>query len=108
MHVSKCGVEIRTCNVNEEVEMQTDKTFLSFDDRKKSAEIRYATLIVDKNISHTTAKIILNFFQDVGKDPVLKNMSTECTNIISNVLCPTETDRVIKNIRNSKFSVFFY
>jgi len=110
MHVNKCSVETSTCNVNEEVEMQTDETFLSFDDRKKSAEIRYAALIVDKNISHTTAKIILNFFQDVGKDPeVLKNMSmgrTKCTNVISNVLCPVETDRVIKNIQNSKFSVF--
>jgi len=90
--------------------MQIDKTFLSFNDRKKLVEIRYATLIADKNISHTTAKIILNFFQDVRKDPeVLKNMSmgrTKYTNIISNVLCPVETDRVIKNIQNSKFLVF--
>jgi len=110
MHVSKCSVETNTCNVNEEVEMQTDETFLSFDDRKKSTEIRYAALIADKNISHTIAKIILNFFQDVGKDPeVLKNMSmgrTKCTNIILNVLCLFETDCVIKNIQNSKFLVF--
>jgi len=42
--------------------MQTDETFLSFD-RKKTAEIRYAALIGDKNISHTTAKIILFFFR---------------------------------------------
>jgi len=73
MHVSKCSVETSTCNVNKEVEMQTDETFLSFDDRKKSAEIRCATLIADKNISHTTAKIILNFFQHVGfQEKILK------------------------------------
>jgi len=49
MHVSKCSVETSTCNVNEEVEMQTGETFLSFD-QKKSAEIRYVALIADKNI----------------------------------------------------------
>jgi len=111
MHVSKCSVETSTCNVNEEVEMQTDETFLSFDDQKKSAEIRYATLIADENIVHITAKIILNFFQDVGKDPEeLKNMSmgrTKCTNIISNILCPVETDEC--NKKYSKLKIFnFY
>jgi len=67
-------------------------------------------LIANKNISHTTAKIIFNFFQDVEKDPeILKNMSMgrkKCTNIISNVLCPINADSVIKTIQNSKFSVF--
>jgi len=71
---------------------------------------RYAALIADKNISHDTAKIILNFFKDVGKDPnILKSMSmgrTKCSSLISNVLCPVETDRVVQNIKNTKFTIF--
>jgi len=61
MHISKCSVETSTCNVNEEVEMQTDETFLSFDDRRKSAKIRYATLISDKNISILLQKFSIFF-----------------------------------------------
>jgi len=67
---------------------QTDESLLSFDERKKSAEIRYAAFIAEKNISHQTAKEILSLFQQIGQDPnVLKNMSmgcTKCKNIISN------------------------
>ncbi|CAL1678897.1 unnamed protein product [Lasius platythorax] len=96
---------------NEDSNKQTNKSLLSFDGRKKSAEIRYAALIADKNIPHQTAKEILSFFQHVGKDPnVLKSMSmgrTKCKNIITNVLCPVETDRVVNKIQNTKFSVFF-
>lgn len=96
--------------LTEELNMQIDESFLPFEKRKKSAEIRYAALIADKNISHATATMILDFFQDVGKDPdVLKSMSmsrTKCTKIISNVLCPVETDRVVQNIQNTKFSIF--
>jgi len=88
-----------------------DDSLLSFEERKKSAEIRYAVLIADKNISHQTAKDVLNFFQQIGKDPeVLKNMSmgrTKCKNKILNVLlCPIETDRVVNSIQNTKFSIF--
>lgn len=31
---------------------------------------------------------------------------TKCSNIISNVLCPVETERVVNNIQNTKFSIF--
>jgi len=79
-----------------------DDSLLPFEERKKAAEIRYAALIADKNISHKTAEDILNFFQQIAKDlKVLENMSmgrTKCKNIISNVLCPVETDRVVDSI----------
>ncbi|XP_070513038.1 protein FAM200A-like [Cardiocondyla obscurior] len=66
---------------NTELCTEHNETFLSFDDRKKIAEIRYAALIADKNISFDTAEIILNYFQDVGKDPdVLKNETSDITN----------------------------
>jgi len=95
---------------NENLSTQTDELLLTFDERKKSAEIRYAALITEKNIAHQTAKEILSFFQDIGKDPnVLKSMTmgrTKCKNIISNVLCPVETERVFNNIQNTKFSIF--
>lgn len=82
----------------------------SFEERKKSAEIRFAMLIADRNISYQTAKNILGLFQEVGKDyNVLKGMSmsrTKCQNKISNVLCPVETDRVVSCIQNIKFSIF--
>jgi len=110
MHKNNCGKnEIQTSEPNKE-NIQIDDSFLSFEERKKSAEIRYAALIADKNISHDTAKIILNFFKDVGKDPnILKSMSmgrTKCSSLISNVLCPVETDRVVQNIQNTKFTIF--
>lgn len=83
---------------------------LSFDERKKAAEIRYAAFIAEKNISYKTATEILKFFQHIGKDSkVLQNMSmgrTKCANIISNVLCPIETQRVVNTIQNIKFSIF--
>lgn len=67
-------------------------------------------MITEKNIPHQTAKEILSFFQDIGQDPnVLKSMNmgrTKCKNIISNVLCPVETERVVNNIQNMKFFVF--
>lgn len=67
--------ETETKNMNESINIIND-SLLSFDERKKTAEIRYAALIADKNISHQTAKEILSFFQHVGKDPnVLQNMS---------------------------------
>jgi len=66
-------------------------------------EIRYAALIADKNIPHDTAKIIFNFFKDIGKDPnILQSISmarSKCSNLISNVLCPVETDHVVQNIQ---------
>lgn len=97
--------------LNKGLDQPIDETYLRFEERKKSAEIRYAALIADKNIPHETAKELLDFFKDVGKEPnVLKCMSmgrTKCTNIITNVLCPVETDRLVKNInQNPRFSVF--
>lgn len=60
---------------NEDSNMQINESLLTFDERRKSAEIRYAALIADKNIPHQTAEEILNFFQHIGKDHiVLKNM----------------------------------
>lgn len=88
---------------------QDNESLLSFDERRKSAEIRYAAFITDKNIFHHIAKEILNFFQHIGKDPVLRSMKisrTKCRNVITNVLCPVETDRVVNNIQNTKFSIF--
>ena len=94
---------------NEEINI-TDELLLSFDDRKKAAEIRYAMLIAEKNISHQTAKEILTLFQQIGKDSkVLESMSmsrTKCNKIISNVLGPVETDRVVDILQNEKFSIF--
>jgi len=88
--------------------MESNESFLSFDERKKEAEIRYAALIAEKNISHQTAKEILNLFQNIDSD-VLKSMTmgrTKCTNIIKNVLYPVERERVVDKIQNTKFSIF--
>ncbi|KAM0726713.1 hypothetical protein ACS0PU_007897 [Formica fusca] len=77
-HIEICkNNKTETKNTDESINM-TDESLLSFEERKKSAEIRYAALIADKNISHQTAKEILSFFQEVGKDPnVLKSMSMD-------------------------------
>lgn len=86
---------------SEDVSMENEST-LSFSDRTKSFEVRYAALIADNNISYQSAEKILSFFQEAGKDyNVLKNMKmsrTKCTNIIKNVLCPVEMDRVVNTI----------
>ncbi|XP_011868672.1 PREDICTED: uncharacterized protein LOC105562439 isoform X1 [Vollenhovia emeryi] len=110
-HKSKCGQSDTPIYItNTDVNLQVDESLLLFEEQKKSAEIRYAALIADKNIPHETAKLILHFFQDVAKNPnVLKSMSmgrTKCTNIISNVLCSVETDYIVSNIQNTKFFVF--
>jgi len=41
---------------------------LPFENRKKIAEIKFAALIAEKNISFEMAESILNFFQDLGED----------------------------------------
>ena len=78
-----------------------------FEERIKEAEIRFATLIAEKNIAHTTANEILSMFQYIGTDPnVLQSMKInrkKCTIIITNVLSPVETERVVNNIQNTKF-----
>lgn len=112
LHIEKQGnhkVE-ETSTSKEQFGMQVDRSLLLFENRRKKAEIQYAAFIAENNIPHEHAKMILNFFQNVGKDPhVIRSMRmsrTKCTNIILNVLCPVETDRVVQNIQNTKFSVF--
>lgn len=111
MHTHNCNIKniVNTCDVNDDDD-DDDETFVTFDEQKKSAEIEYSLLIADKNISLDTAQSILNFFKKVGKNSkVLESMNIsrkKCTKIISNVLCPVETDRIVKNIQNTKFSVF--
>nr|XP_012219350.1 PREDICTED: zinc finger MYM-type protein 6 isoform X2 [Linepithema humile] len=98
---------------NEDDNMLSNESLLSqitFEERKKSAEIRFAALIADKNIPYQTAEDILSFFQQIGEDyHVLKNMSmgrTKCKNIITNVLYPVEMNRVVNSIQKTKFSIF--
>ncbi|EFN66151.1 hypothetical protein EAG_15499, partial [Camponotus floridanus] len=110
VHINKEKNYIETGVSNEDSNIQIKELLLSFDKRKKSAKIRYTVLIADKNIPYQTAKEILNFFQHIRKDPnVLNSMSmgrTKCTNIITNVVCPVETNRVVNIIQNTKFSIF--
>ncbi|EFN64003.1 hypothetical protein EAG_09299, partial [Camponotus floridanus] len=110
IHINKEKNYIETRVSNEDSNIQINESLLSFDECKKSAEIRYAALIAEKNIAYQTAKEILNFFQHIRKDPnVLNSMSmgrTKCTNIITNVVCPVETNRVVNIIQNTKFSIF--
>jgi len=64
-------------SMNESVD---DEAVLTFEERKKSAEIRYAAFIIDKNISYKTASELLNLFQYIGKDSnILKNMTMNHT-----------------------------
>jgi len=57
----------------EDLNTQINEPLLTFDERKKAAEIKYAAFIAEKNISHQTATEILKLFQQIGQDPnVLK------------------------------------
>ena len=86
-----------------------DEELMPFEDRKKIAEIKFAALIVEKNISFETAKSILNFFQGLGQDPeVLKNMMmnrNKAPKVIKNVLCVHKQERLVEKLHN-KFSIF--
>jgi len=93
------------CDKNINVE-----SLVPFDDEKKAAEIRYAAFIAEKNISFETAQDILTLFKEIGKDSkIIKGMTMnekKCKGIISNVLCPIETNRVVDILQNNKFSIF--
>ncbi|EZA62768.1 uncharacterized protein LOC105274686 [Ooceraea biroi] len=111
-HIKKSamsGVEVNKSN-EEHCNMQSEESILSFIEERKSAEIRFATLIAEKDIPYQTAKDILCLFKEIGKNPnVLKHMSigkTKCKNIISNILCPVETERVVNNIQHTKYSIY--
>ncbi|KAL6420215.1 hypothetical protein ACFW04_011775 [Cataglyphis niger] len=103
-HIIKCK-ENETNKSNEEMNY-----FCHLKSEKNQQKFAYAALIADKNILHQSAKDIPTFFQKIGKDyNVLKDMNmdrTKYTNIISNVLCQIETDRVVESIQNTKFSIF--
>jgi len=105
-HVTK-EKNVEKKETDEDVSM-TDET-LSFVERKKAAEIKFAAFIAEHNISLQTAPEILKFFQQIGKDVnVLQSMTMsriKCKKIISNVLCPIETDRVVDIIQNTKFII---
>jgi len=109
VHITKCKENNAETNKENKDANMVDES-LSFEEQKVSAEIKFAALIAEKNISLQNAQDILKFFQDVGKNfNVLKNMSmgrSKCTNIISNVLCPVETYRVVNIIQNTRFSIF--
>ncbi|EZA53841.1 hypothetical protein X777_06645 [Ooceraea biroi] len=109
MHRKKLEENIEANKLNTDLSMQYDESCLSFHEQKKSAEIQFAAVIAEHNISHQTANAILKVFQQIDNPKVVKNMSmgrTKCHNIISKVLCPVETERVIHNIQNTKFSIF--
>jgi len=83
---------------------------LSFEDRKRIAEIKFAALIVEKNISFQAAESILSFFQDLGKDPEILRSTTMNRNktpkIINKVLYAREQKRLVEILQNNKFSIF--
>lgn len=86
-----------------------NESLLSYEDQKKVAEIKYAAFITEKNVSYLTAQQNLTFFQKIIKDSkLLRDMTmsrTKCQKIISNVLCPIETDRIVNIIQNNKFCI---
>jgi len=87
-----------------------EKSSLSFEKRKKIAEIKFAALIVEKNIPFKTAESILSFFQDLGKDPeILQNMTMsrkKAPKIINKVLYVREQERLVETLQNNKFFIF--
>lgn len=91
---------------------QPDESFLTFDDFKKSFEIRFSALIAEHSLSYGTAEKILRLFREAEErtdfPKLLKTVtigSTKRANITTNVLGPVETERVVDNIQNTKFSV---
>lgn len=108
-HVNICEKKgITISKSNDDLNTQDAESNLLFDDRKKSAEIKFAALIIERNIPHQTAQDVLNFFQHIESE-VLKNMSmgeNKCSNIISNVLHPIENERIVSVLQIAKFSIF--
>ncbi|KAL6417908.1 hypothetical protein ACFW04_014250 [Cataglyphis niger] len=76
----------------------------------------YHCIICNKNIScnthvlrHANSACPQLFSTNRKRSYVLKSMNmgrTKCKNIISNVLYPVETNRVVNRIQNTKFSIF--
>jgi len=104
-HISEC--QKRGLNVHLDT---NELSSLSFEDRKKIAEIKFAALIVEKNIPFQMAESILSFFQDVGKDPeILKSMTmnrNKAPKVINKVLYAREQERLVEILQNNKFSIF--
>ncbi|KYN23164.1 hypothetical protein ALC57_04426, partial [Trachymyrmex cornetzi] len=104
-HVSVCQKRGFSVDLN-----TYDEEPVPFKNRKKIAEIKFAALIAEENISFKTAESILSFFQDLGKDPeVLKSMMmnrNKAPKVIKNVLCVREHERLVEKLQNNKFSIF--
>ncbi|EZA49262.1 hypothetical protein X777_12457, partial [Ooceraea biroi] len=110
LHITNCGKNDAN-KWNEDFETQIDESHLTYDEQRKLAEIRFAALMTEKNIPYQTANEILSLFQDIGKNPhVLKGMNmgrTKYKNIICTVLCPVETERVVRGRKQTLASLNF-
>ncbi|KYN19413.1 hypothetical protein ALC57_08253 [Trachymyrmex cornetzi] len=104
-HVSECQKRGFSVDLNTH-----DKEPVSFENRKKIAEIKFAALIAEENIPFKIAESILSFFQDLGEDPkVLKSMTmnrNKAPKVIKNVFCVREQERLVEKLKNNKFSIF--
>ncbi|KAG5316536.1 ZN862 protein, partial [Acromyrmex insinuator] len=103
--ISKLHSSIEISKSNEDF-----KSFVTFEKYRKEAEIRYAALLTDHNISYRHSHKILNLFQYAGEglnvSKTLHMDRTKCTEIITNILCPIETKHLVNKIQNTKFTVF--
>ena len=80
----------------------------SFENRKKVREIEFAKLGCAGNIPYRTMPKIFKLFQDTDST-VLKHMTAgarKMSNIVRNVLGPSEELRLVELLRKTKFSLY--
>ncbi|XP_043252408.1 uncharacterized protein LOC122397348 [Colletes gigas] len=106
-HLENCA-ENSINSSKSDYDRKSEKVAFSFEEQRQIAEIRFAALIATLNVPFRVAGRILEYFQSVPK-LILDSMKlsrTKCTNIITRVLYPHETDRISSVLRNNKFSIF--
>ncbi|KYN07743.1 hypothetical protein ALC62_01254 [Cyphomyrmex costatus] len=96
---------------NKDLNIQINKPYLTSNDRKIIAYIKYAAVLTDKNISRRNSREMINnlFEHAEGVPNEAKKMymnKKKYTHIIKNVLYPIEMNRLVNKIKNTKFIVF--
>ncbi|XP_011863273.1 PREDICTED: uncharacterized protein LOC105559526 [Vollenhovia emeryi] len=107
--------KISSADTNNLNELEVTRSLLSaedfnFNDRVKVAEIKLATFFMEKNISFGIASDLILLLKDIGKEfGALQSLSLgrrKLTQIINNVLCRKETDRISAALRKHRFSIY--
>lgn len=107
-HIDNINIS-RNVNPSASLAVFNNNTYMDHVNEVKKAEIRFGAFYATHNIAFEIIGDMIPFIQvalhdsQIGKD--LKMSRRKCTKIVTNILGKRETERVVNNLINNKFSI---